>query len=70
MASGYTQAQLDALQKALVNGKTKVEHDGSKVEYRSLNDLRSAIATVQAGLDADAGATPTRQVRFLTSKGV
>lgn len=37
------QARLDALLEAALSGKLIVEFDGSKVQYRSMRELREAI---------------------------
>jgi len=70
MASGYTQAQLTALQGAFASGHLRVTHDGSTFEYRNTADLERAIQRVESGLAADAGTVPVRQVRVVTSKGI
>ena len=69
MASGYTEAQLTALQAALGSGHLRVTYDGQTVEYRSITELERAIARVEAGLANDAGEVPVRRVVFQTSKG-
>lgn len=69
MASGYTQAQLDALKKAYTQGHSSVSHNGKKIDYRSPEELAAAIQTVERGLAADAGTVVVRQVRFVTGKG-
>lgn len=55
----YTADQLQALQDALASGELTVEFDGKRVTYRSIDDLRKAIATVQGELAAD-GTVPAR----------
>lgn len=65
----YTQTQLEALQAALASSALKVDFpDGSSVTYRSTDDLRKAIADVQAGLAVQGGARK-RQVRVFTGSG-
>lgn len=46
----YTQTQLDALRAALAAGTESVSYDGRMVKYRSMADLRLAIAEVERGL--------------------
>lgn len=70
MASGYTQAQLTALQQALASGVLSVSYAGHTATYRSVADLKEAIRIVKAGLAEDAGTVPVRRVVFQTSKGV
>jgi len=62
----YTEAQLEALQRALASGVTRVSYEGRSTEYRSLADLRSAIAEIKAEL----AGRRVRQVRFSTAKGL
>ena len=70
MASGYTEAELGALKKALASGHLRVSHEGSTIEYRSIAELEAAIHRVESGLAADAGAVAVRQVRAVPGKGV
>jgi len=65
----YTQADLEALQRALANGERRVSFGDKTVEYRSVAELQAAIRTVAAALARDAGAPPARQIRVTTSKG-
>lgn len=55
----YTADQLQALQDALASGELTVEFDGKRVTYRSVDELRQAIAVVEGAL-ADAGTVPAR----------
>lgn len=46
-----TQADIDALQKAMVSGALKVRYpDGSEVTYRSMEEMRQAFAQAQAAI--------------------
>lgn len=65
----YTTTQLEALQKALATGERRVSFGDKTVEYRSVEELREAIRTVEAELARSAGSTPKRQIRVTTSKG-
>jgi hypothetical protein len=70
----YTEAQLDALQAALVKGERRVTFADKTVEYRSIDELRAAIREVRRGLfeqAADTGLLPgaPRQIRIVTHKG-
>lgn len=71
----YTETQLQALQDALSMGERRVTFADKTVEYRSIDELRAAIAQVRRGLAqqaADTGliAPPVRQIRINTAKGL
>lgn len=51
------QADLDRLEAALASGELRVEYDGRRVEFRTVADLKAAIAYVREQL-ADASAAP------------
>lgn len=61
----YTQTQLEALQAALTSGALRVTFADRTVEYRSVQELKDAIAVVQAEL----GIPVVKQVRMYTDKG-
>ena len=65
----YTTTQLDTLKKALATGERRVSFGDKTVEYRSVEELREAIRTVETELARSAGSTPKRQIRVTTSKG-
>ena len=70
----YTQAHLDALEAALVKGEKRVTFGDKTVEYRTVEELRTAIREVRRGLlqqAAETGLMPgaPRQIRVTTSKG-
>lgn len=66
----YTQTQLDALQAALASGELRVQFKDRTVEYRSIAELKQAIALVENAINS-AGGTPTvRQYRVVTEKGL
>lgn len=65
----YSQGQLDALQAALASGVTTVTYMGRTITYRSVDDLKKAIQTVQNSMAAQAG-TRIRQYRFGSRKGL
>lgn len=48
----FTLNQLNALDNALASGQLKVEYDGKKVEYRSIDELIKARNVVRAELVA------------------
>lgn len=53
--SGFTQAQLDAIKRAYASGVTEVSYNGNTTKYRSLNEMRQIIATIEADLAAQSG---------------
>ena len=70
----YTQAHLDALELALVKGEKRVTFGDKTVEYRSVDELKQAIAEVEAAMHKDAVSTglyprAPRQIRVTTGKG-
>ncbi|WP_127476570.1 phage head-tail joining protein [Sulfurivermis fontis] len=70
----YTEAQLQALRDALARGERRVTFGDKTVEYRSVEELKAAIAEVEAAMLKDTVATglyprPPRQIRILTNKG-
>jgi|GEM_PF-950190 len=69
MASGYTQAQLDAMKAQFALGISSVTHAGKRVDYRSLDEMERVIARIEAALAADAGTVTVHQVRAMTNKG-
>lgn len=65
----YTTTQLDALKKALATGERRVSFGDKTVEYRSVEELREAIRTVETELARTSGTVSRRQIRVTTSKG-
>ena len=53
----YTQTQLDALRAAYASGAMRVSYDGREVTYRSMKEIRQAIAEVERGLGLRAAAS-------------
>ena len=71
---GYTNAQLNALKKALATGERRVSFGDKTVEYRTVDELKAAIAEVEAAMHKDAVSTglyprAPRQIRVTTGKG-
>ena len=64
----YTNAQLNALKKALATGEHRVSFGDKTVEYRSDAELQAAIRAVEAEI-ARGKSTPKRQIRVTTGKG-
>lgn len=70
----YQAEQLAALEAALARGERRVSFGDKTIEYRSVDELRQAIRTVERGLAEQAAATglvppAARQIRLTTSKG-
>lgn len=70
----YTQVQLDALEAALAKGEKRVSFGDKTVEYRSVDELKSAIDAIKRDLFEQTvakGLSPgaPRQIRITTNKG-
>lgn len=65
----YTEPQLQALRDALANGARRVRFGDREIEYRSVDELKAAIAAAEAELAKDTGTPVTRQIRVSTQKG-
>jgi hypothetical protein len=70
----YTEAQLQALRDSLARGEKRVTFGDKTVEYRTVEELKAAIAEVEAVMHKDAVATglyprPPCQIRVTTGKG-
>lgn len=68
-------AQIEAIDAVIASGTTRVTtDDGSTVEYRDLDELRSVRESLMAQLDLATGTLEpprvTRQVRLGTTKGL
>ena len=70
MSMTYTHEYLQALREALASGEHRVTYDGKSIEYRSVSDLKAAIAEVEATMARDSGAPKSRQIRVTTSKAL
>lgn len=70
----YTHEQLASLELALVKGEKRVSFGDKTVEYRTVDEIKAAIAEVKRGLlqqviETGFWPAPPRQIRFSTSKG-
>jgi hypothetical protein len=65
MADDDLTTQLVDLQRAYRSGALKVVHKDSEITYRSMEDLRAAIAA----LEAEIGIQKVRTVRVRAEKG-
>ena len=68
--TSYTEQHLQALREAVASGEHRVTYDGKSVEYRSVVDLKAAIAEVESQIARAAGRRKSRQIRISTSKGL
>jgi hypothetical protein len=60
-----TQADLDALNRAILGAELEIEYQGRRVRYRSVSDLRAAYEHAKAEMAAQAGTSTGRaQHRF------
>lgn len=65
----YTETDLLELKKALKNSERRVSFGDRSVEYRSMEELKSAIREVEADLARATGKRKSRQIRVTTQKG-
>ena len=70
----YTEAQLQVLRDSLARGEKRVTFGDKTVEYRTVDELKAAIAEVEAAMHKDAVSTglyprAPRQIRVITGKG-
>jgi hypothetical protein len=57
--SGFTQAQLDAMDRMIASGVLESEYDGNRIKYRSMADLIRARDMVRNGLGNSAATRVT-----------
>ncbi len=65
----YTEQQLQALRDALANGVSRVRFGDREIEYRTIDELKIAIAAAEADLAKTSGKPIVRQIRVSTDKG-
>jgi hypothetical protein len=65
----YTEQQLQALRDALAGGVRRVRFGEREIEYRTVEELKAAIATAEAELAKASGRSAIRQIRVSTEKG-
>lgn len=61
-------ARLDALQAALGQGALMVQHGDTRVQYRTVEEIRSAIAAVEQQIAAAGGQAVVRSFKLSSSK--
>lgn len=64
----YTTTQRDALKQAIASGVLSLSYDGKSVNYRSMAELKSALAEVEQGLARESGKPQTRQIKVFAHK--
>jgi len=69
METMYTDQQLQALRDALANGVRRVKFGDREIEYRTVDELKQAIAAAEADVARNSGVPMTRQIRISTGKG-
>ncbi len=65
----YTDEQLETLRDALANGVRRVRFGDREVEYRSVEELKAAIAAAEADVAKNDETPIVRQVQIWTQKG-
>lgn len=65
-----TQADIDALDRAIATGATEVQRGDERVRYRSLPDMRSILEKMKAELAGQAAPKRLRRVTPPTSRGL
>jgi hypothetical protein len=66
----YTEEHAHALREALATGEQRVSYDSKSIEYRSVSDLKAALAEVESALARQLGIPKSRQIRMNTAKGL
>lgn len=64
----FTQSQIDALEKAIAEGTTRVRYQDREVTYRSLEEMMQILNMMKKPLDPDAGQIKVIRPEF--SKGL
>jgi hypothetical protein len=64
-----TQADIDALQKAIGTGASEAQRGDERVKYRSLAEMRSTLAAMKAELAGKPRAARARTMTPRTSRG-
>lgn len=52
MSTSFTQADLETLERAIVTGELKIQRGDQMVQFRSMDELKSAYNMVKNALDA------------------
>ncbi len=65
----YTEEQLQALRNALASGVRRVRFGDREIEYRTVEELRAAIAAAELDVARNSTTPITRHIRISTEKG-
>ena len=57
------------MRNALANGVRRVRFADREIEYRTVDELKAAIAAAEADVARTNGIQPVRQIRISTQKG-
>lgn len=59
--TGFTTANLEAIEAAIASGELVVQQDGKRIQYRSMDELRAARQLMRAELQASGALTGTKR---------
>ncbi len=65
----YTEQQLQSLRDALANGVRRIRFSDREMEFRTVDELKAAIAVAEAEIAKHSGTPTIRQIRISTQKG-
>ncbi len=65
----YTEEQLQALRNALASGVRRVRFGDREIEYRTVDELRAAIAAAEMDVARNSATPIARHIRISTEKG-
>ena len=68
--AAYTTAQRDALKNAIARGVLSTVYNGTRVEYRSLDEMNGLLAQMEAEIAKAASTNVTRQILARPKKGL
>lgn len=67
----WLQADVDALKVSIAKGEKSVSFGDRRVDYRSLDEMRQALAMIQAEVNAAAGTPRPKQfLAYQAGKGI
>jgi hypothetical protein len=61
----WTQSQIDAMKAAIANGKLSVRHGESMIVYRSVAEMKDALAM----MEAEVNPPTTKKIRYIMQRG-
>ncbi len=59
--------RIETLEEAVAVGAVEVEHEGKRIRYRSLSDMRSVLTSLR---EEESGTRTPSTITFATSKGL